>query len=279
VSRSRLEALAYRMLGSFADAEDVVQDARLRLLRQSEAPENEDAWLFRVVTNLSLDRLRARKRQRETYPGPWLPDPLPDESPEGVAELAEQLSIGLVMMLERLSPAERAVFVLREAFELSFDEIAGIVDASSESCRQRYRRARGHLSGEERFHAPPAEQRALLEQLLGAVAAQDYEQVVALFAEDCIAYADGGGVVTAAIRPVTQPGRLAQVTLHLAKKLRAEAGVMEFRWMSMNGGPAVLIVVDGEISSTLQVDVADGLIKRLYIVRNPDKLRHLTAQP
>lgn len=117
VSQSRLEQLAYRMLGSVADAQDVVQDARLRLLKQAVPPENEEAWLFRVVTNLSLDKLRAQKRHREAYPGPWLPEPLPTSEPDSMAELAESLSFGLVLMLERLSPAERAVFVLREGWK------------------------------------------------------------------------------------------------------------------------------------------------------------------
>ena len=126
MSASRLEHLAYRMLGSVADAEDVVQEARLKLLGLEKQPDNEDAWLFRVVTNLSLDKLRERKRRQERYPGPWLPDPLPTEQtghgdePEVLAELAENLSLGLVLMLERLSPAERAVFVLREGFDLGF---------------------------------------------------------------------------------------------------------------------------------------------------------------
>ena len=141
MSLSRLEQLAYRMLGSVADAEDAVQEARLRLLKQDPAPQNEEAWLFRVVTNISLDKLRALKRQREGYPGPWVPEPLPTDEPEGMAELAENLSLGLVMMLERLSPTERVVFVLREGFDLAFDDIGGIVDASPASCRQRFRRA------------------------------------------------------------------------------------------------------------------------------------------
>ena len=144
-SGSRLERLAYRMLGSVADAEDVVQEAQLRLLRQEEKPENEDAWLFRVVSNLSLDRLREQKRRREDYPGPWLPEPLPTGDPDNVAELAEDLSMGFVLMLERLSPAERAVFVLREGFDLSFADIGAALDASAASCRQRYKRAKDHL--------------------------------------------------------------------------------------------------------------------------------------
>ncbi|MGD8832546.1 MAG: sigma factor, partial [Pseudomonadales bacterium] len=131
MSRSRLEALAYRMLGSVADAEDVLQEARLRRLKLDSPPDNEEAWMVRVVTNLAVDRLREQKRRREAYAGPWLPEPLPTGAPEQVAELAEQLGIGLMLMLERLSPAERAVFVLRDGFDLGFADIGAMLDASA----------------------------------------------------------------------------------------------------------------------------------------------------
>ena len=262
MSLSRLELLAYRMLGTVADAQDVVQDARLRLLQQDPAPDNEDAWLFKVVTNLAVDRLRAQQRQRQQYPGPWLPEPLADADPAGVTELADQLSMGLILMLERLSPAERVVFVLREAFELGFDEIAGMIDSTAASARQRYRRAKLHLAAEDRFVAPVAAQQAMLEQLLGAVANQNYQQVVSLLADDCVVYADGGGVVSAAIRPVTGPERIAQVMLHLAKRL-ADDSVVEFRWLMLNAAPAVVMIADGLIHSALQLDTTEALIRRI----------------
>ena len=274
---SRLEGLAYRMLGSVADAEDVVQEARLRLLKQEAAPRNEEAWLFRVVTNLSLDRLREQKRRREDYPGPWLPEPLPTEGPADVAELAEDLSMGLVLMLERLSPLERAVFVLREGFDLSFDDIGTALDASAASCRQRYRRAKNHLQAPvPRRQEDPEEQRAMLERLLAAVAERDLDGLVALFAEDCVAYTDGGGVVSAAIIPVTEPRRIGQVIMHIGQKLLA-TGALEMSWQELNGGPGLLMVEDGALTSTLQLEVANGRIERLYIVRNPEKLAHLSA--
>lgn len=277
MSASRLEGLAYRLLGSVADAEDVVQEARLRLLKQAEAPANEDAWLFRVVTNLSLDRLREQKRRREDYPGPWLPEPLPTGEPDHVAELAEDLSMGLVLMLERLNPLERAVFVLREGFDLSFADIGAALDASAASCRQRYRRAKDHLQAPSPRGVNDVEaQQDMLERLLAAVADRDLEGLVSLFSEDCVAYADGGGVVTAAIIPVTDPRRIAQVTLHIGQKLLAE-GEVEFRWQSLNGGPGLLITLDGALVSTLQVEVENGRIEGLYIVRNPEKLAHLAA--
>lgn len=282
MSTSRLEALAYRMLGSVADAEDVLQEARLRRLKLASPPDNEEAWLTRVVTNLALDKLREQKRRRETYTGPWLPEPLltdaPEDvsGPEGVAELAEQLSMGLMLMLERLSPAERAVFVLREGFDLGFDDIGAMLDSTAASCRQRYRRAKTHLAGEGRSGTagPPEMQRRLLESMLSAVAERDLAGLVALFTEDCVAYADGGGVVSAAIIPVTDPRRIAQVTLHVVQKLAAEGG-LDIRWTTLNGNPGLLIGQGGRLVATVQVEAADGRIRRVYIVRNPEKLAHL----
>ena len=277
MSASRLEGLAYRMLGSVADAEDVVQEARLRLLKQAEAPDNEDAWLFRVVTNLSLDRLREQKRRREDYPGPWLPEPLPTGEPDHIAELAEDLSMGLVLMLERLSPVERAVFVLREGFELSFADIGAALDASAASCRQRYRRAKDHLNTPTPRNPDDADaQQIMLERLLAAVAERDLDGLVSLFSEDCVAYADGGGVVSAAIIPITDPRRIAQVTMHIAHKLMQE-GAVAFNWQALNGGPGLLVTLDGVLVSTVQLEVANGRVARLYIVRNPEKLAHLAT--
>lgn len=277
MSASRLEGLAYRMLGSVADAEDVVQEARLRLLKQAEMPDNEEAWLFRVVTNLSLDRLREQKRRREDYPGPWLPEPLPTGEPDHIAELAEDLSMGLVLMLERLSPVERAVFVLREGFELSFADIGAALDASAASCRQRYRRAKDHLNAPVPSAPEDVDaQQDMLERLLAAVAERDLDGLVSLFSEDCVAYADGGGVVSAAIVPITDPQRIAQVTMHIARKLMGE-GAVEFNWQALNGGRGLLVTLDGALVSTVQLEVIDRRIARLYIVRNPEKLAHLSA--
>jgi len=276
VSPSSLESLAYRMLGSMADAQDVVQEARLRLLQQDCAPDNEQAWLFRVVTNIALDRLRTRRRQRETYPGPWLPEPVLTEAgaPDALAGLAEELSVGLLLMFERLSPLERIVFVLREGFDLPFTDIAALTDSTPASCRQRYRRARANLSGEQRFPSPPETQRALLERLMLAVAERDFDQVVALFSEDAVIYTDGGGVVSAAVRPVTEPARIAQVILHLAAKTQAQGGI-EYRPVWLNGVPGLLLEQNGALHSSVQIDVRDDRIVRVYVVRNPQKLAGL----
>lgn len=267
---------AYRLLGSVADAEDVLQEARLRLHKQEPAPDNADAFVFRVVTNLALDRLRQQQRQRRLYPGPWLPAPLPTESPDGeaLAELAEELSLGFVLMLERLSPAERVVFVLREGFDYSFDEIGELIGVSAAACRQRLRRARANLREEKRFTTPPAEQRDLLDKLLLAVAEEDLGGLVQMFSEDTVVFADGGGIVSAAIRPVTGPERIVQVIAHLARKAGSE-GEITYEFIELNGGIGLLMRQDAQLHSCIQLDGADGVVTRLYISRNPEKMAHL----
>jgi RNA polymerase sigma-70 factor (ECF subfamily) len=280
---SRLESTtagrhAYRMLGSVADAEDVLQEAEVKLLKQKLPPDNPEAFLFRVVTNLALDRLRQHQRQRRLYPGPWLPDPLPTESmgAEALAELADELSLGFVLMLERLSPVERVVFVLREGFDYTFDEIGELIGAKASACRQRYRRARSHLGDEKRITTPAAEQQALLDKLLVAVAEEDLSGLVAMFSEDTVVFADGGGVVNAAIRPITGPARIAQVIVHLTRKA-GEEGEMTHEFIELNGGVGLLMRQDGNLHSCIQLDGIDGVVTRLYVSRNPAKIDHLLA--
>lgn len=276
---ARLHAVAYRLLGSVSDAEDVVAEARYRLLKRDQAPENESAFLTRVVTNLALDRLRARKREREAYVGPWLPEAWPAESADSEAEgealaaLAEQLGIGFMLLLERLSPGERAVFVLREGFDYSYDEIAGLVGASAAACRQRHRRAKARLAGEAGHQTPLAEQRVLLDRLLLAVAARDTDALVSMFSEESVMLSDGGGVVSAAIRPITGRERIAQVIMHLTGKPDAEA--LQMRHIRANGGMALLLHDAGEVHSCIQVEGSAGVVQRLYVMRNPEKMRHL----
>lgn len=250
-----------------------MQDARLRLLDQPSRPDNEEAWLFRVVTNLALDRLRARRRQE--YIGPWVPEPVTtDADPDDVAELAQDLSLGFVMMLERLSPAERVVFVLREGFDFSFGEIGAVLDASEAACRQRFRRARSALAGETRYVTPAKEQQRLLTDLLGAIAERDHDAVIGLLADDAVVYADGGGVVSAAIAPVTGVERIARVMLHLAAKAEREAAI-EVHYVALNQGVGALVLQGGRLHSCLQLEGNDGQIKRLFVMRNPRKLERL----
>ena len=265
----RLIALAYRMLGTMADAEDVLQDAYIRLQNQPAPPRNEEAYLFRVVANLSVDRLRHAKVQRSAYQGPWLPEPVADASE--VAELAEDLSLGFMFMLERLTPAERVVFVLREGFDFAFDEIGAVLGVSADAARQRMRRAKRRLSKAPPTSTPVGEQHALLDQLMMAVAQDDVEQLVALLHPEAVAYTDGGGVVSAAIVPVTDPRRIAQVTLHLVRRGEAEG---DFQMERLESGGGVLLVVrqGGAVHSVTQVTGEDGLVRQLFVMRNPEKL-------
>ena len=274
-SDARLRNVAYRMLGSVADAEDVVAEARYRLLKRDAPPDNESAFLMRVVTNLAVDKLRQRRRERDTYRGPWLPEPLPMEPASDATALAEQLGIGFLLMLERLSPAERVVFVLREGFDYSFDEIAHLVGSSAAACRQRARRAKAHLAGEPRYTTTQAEQQLLLDALLRAVAQRDVGALVSLFSEDSVVLSDGGGLVSAAIRPVTGPERIAQVIMHLAGKEDSQA--LQLAAVEVNGGVGIVLHEGGRPHSCVQVEGGQGVIRRLYIMRNPEKMGHLAS--
>ncbi len=265
--------LAYRMLGSVADAEDVLAEAQLRLLSRPNPPDNEEAFMFRVVTNLAVDLLRQRQRQRGRYPGPWLPEPLPTQSTdaEALAEFADELSLGFVLMLERLSPAERVVFLLREGFDYAFAEIGELIGVSAAACRQRYRRARSNLNNAKRFATPPDEQRALLDRLLLAVAEEDLVALVRMFSEDSVVLTDGGGIVSAAVRPVTGRERIAEVLLHLSRKAFAE-GDITYEFIELNGGVGLLLRQHGHLHSCFQVEGTGGVVKRLFVSRNPEKL-------
>lgn len=268
-AHARLKGLAYRMLGSVADAEDVVQDAYEKLRRCAEPPRNEEAWLFRVVANLAVDRLRWEKVRREAYVGPWLPEPVTDAS--GVAELAEDLSIAFLFMLERLTPAERVVFVLHEGFDLDCADIGSMLELTPAAARQRLHRARRRLAEVPAVQTSVAEQNALLDGLLMAVAEDDVDKLIALLHPQAVGYTDGGGVVSAALIPVADPRRIAQVTLHLVRKASAEGGLEISREQV---GSTVYMVVrqHGVVHSVTQVTGRDGRVGQIFVMRNPQKL-------
>jgi RNA polymerase sigma-70 factor (ECF subfamily) len=270
--RGRYLALAYRMLGSRADAEDVVQEAFLRTASGSVGVEHPQRYLLRVVANLCVDRLRAERVRRQAYPGPWLPEPvLSDDEPDGVSELAESLSMGFLLLLERLSPGERIVFVLREAFELDFTEIASILGISAEACRQRLSRARRHLKGQAPQQRDPEASRALLARLMSAVTEQRVDAVIELLADDAILISDGGGVASAAIRPVSGRERIARVMVHIAAR-EQEQGPLDLRFSNINGDWGLLIMRGETIHSAVTLELRDGRIRRIYVLRNPEKL-------
>jgi RNA polymerase sigma-70 factor (ECF subfamily) len=262
------------MLGTVEDAEDVVQDAFERLERHDGEVRDPQRFLMRVVTNLAIDRLRAEKVRRRDYVGPWLPEPVGQEAPLDLVELGEELSLGFMLLLDALSPAERVVFVLREGFDFSFDDIASILELSPAACRQRHSRAKKHLQGPPTATRPVQEKR-LLERLVEAVSAQRVEAVVELLSEDAVVLTDGGGVVSAAIRPVTGVERIAQVILHIAGRTLDEEGIA-YGFERVSGSWALVIRQHGRPHSCITVDVDGECIERIYVMRNPRKLSTFT---
>jgi len=271
---SRLKALAYSMLGSVEDAEEIVQEAQLRLYLADPKPNNENGFLFRIVSNLSIDRLRRKRVERRAYSGPWLPEPWQVDQSSQV-ELTQELTIGFLHLLEVLTPAERISYVLREAFDYSHGEIAEVLGVTPSAARQRNRRARVKLtekSPTQKF--PDAVCRSLLEQLVDCVVQDDVGRLVSLLADDVVAYTDGGGVVSAAIVPITNKSRVAQVALHLAKRGLAQAD-LELSYERVNGSWALLMRQAGAIHSLSFIEGREELITRIYVVRNPAKLQRI----
>ncbi|MFW6093071.1 MAG: sigma-70 family RNA polymerase sigma factor [Pseudomonadota bacterium] len=277
----RLERLAYRLLGSVEDAEDVVQDARVRLLALEHTPDNVDAYLFRVVANLAIDRLRRRKVERRTYPGPWLPEPLATpHAGEVEAARRDDLSVGLLLLLETVSASERVAFVLREAYELTFQEIGELLDIGTDACRQRYHRARRKLAARVPTSAPPEQHRRVLERLVDAVAAGDPEAVAELLTGDALLVTDGGGRVSAAVRPVAAPERIARVLVHLAS--REDLGDLRREFRALNDSTGLVLIRDlpkggAELYGCVQLEVRGEQVSRIFVVRNPTKLKRLSA--
>lgn len=268
---SQLKAVAYSMTGSWADAEEIVQEAHVRVLANPRDVDSQSAYLYRVVCNLAHDHLRKEKVRRREYFGPWLPEPVADEFLD-VAELHEELNMGFMLLLENLTPNERIVFVLREVFDFSHAELAAMLQVNVTAIRQRYSRAKtrmknaGHLP-----RAPSQEVRLLLEKMMQTVLAGDVDGLIALMNEDVIAITDGGGVVSAAIQPVIEPRRIATVIMHLVEKNLALADV-QFAFESINGSTALLICHRGSFHSATTLRVDDGKIDAIYVVRNPNKI-------
>ncbi len=276
--RPKLLSLAYRLLGRLGEAEEVVQDAFLRWFSTDQRAVREpQAFLMTTVTRLALDRLKSAHARREQYVGPWLPEPLVTEpGPSGALDALEQrdlISLGLLRLLERLSGAERAVFVLREAFDLSYDEIADMLGLSPANCRQLYARAQKHLASDRpRFSASPADHRRLLGEFHAAVQNGDTAGLRRLLSEQVVAYNDGGGRVRAARNPVRGADRVARLYIGLAAKYPdffAGARVVE-----INAAPALLMRLRGNLH-VIGIDVEDGRIRNVYAVANPEKLAHL----
>jgi len=276
--RGRLLGLAYRMLGSRSDAEDVVQDAYLRFAGAQEV-HNAEAFLVTVVTRLCLDRLKSARAQREVYVGPWLPEPVFDAeglSADAATELADDLSFALLLALDRLSPLERAAFLLHDVFDTPFPEIAAMLDRTEASCRQLASRARRAVRDERPAPAATPDSHARLLQAFGeAVASGNVAQLAELLRADAVALTDGGGRKTAALNPIVGADKIARFFIGLAAKnaghdIRVEPAMI-------NGAFGALLYLDGELDHTMSMAISGEKIAAIYIVRNPDKLRHLPA--
>ena len=275
--RRRLARLAYRMLGSVAEAEDVVQDAWLRWDRAGAGADNPQAWLMQTVTRLCLDRLKSARARRETYVGPWLPEPLVEELPEDPLEKAEDVSVAFLLALERLSPLERAVFLLHDVFDQDYGQIARQLDRGEAAVRQLASRARTHLKdGRPRFAVSTETSMKLAAAFLDAAARNDPETLSSLLAEDAILISDGGGKRPAALRPMV--GR--DDVMLLLKGIAARKGFdspTAMRPVLINGAPGVIMEVFDGVQTMAFEPGDDGLIAAIYIMRNPDKLGHVRA--
>lgn len=279
--RARLRALAYRLLGSVAEAEDTLQDAWLRW--SAVAPGSvgsAPAFLTTLVTRLALDRLRSARVARERYYGLWLPEPevadWDDGSEDGPGDGAESESVPLAMLLllERLVPEQRAVFVLREAMDLDYAEIAAMLGKSVEACRQIMRRARARMAEPSAALADPDAGRRLAAAFAEASVRRDYAAIVALLSDDAQWLSDGGGMVRTAVKPLFGADRIARFLIGVQRK----RGVgFRFVPVRVNGGPGLLTELGGSFRSVLAFDVADGRILRVYQVANPQKLERVSG--
>jgi len=276
--RNLLFTVAYEMLGSAADAEDVLQETWLRWGRVDLAQVRDPrAYLVRTTTRQALNRLRTTRRRKEAYVGSWLPEPLltaPDVAED--VELAESVSMALLLVLETLSPTERAAFVLREAFDVSYDEIAAVVDKSPAAVRQIVHRARQHVAARRpRVSVTPGETRAALESFRRAVQTGDPQALLDVLAPEVVLVADGGGHRQAALRPVTGADKVARL---LFGGLSRTTGTLAADLTVINGNPALLLRLDGELDGILAAHVEDGRIVGLYYVRNPEKLSRVESE-
>jgi len=277
--RPRLQGIAYRMLGSIAEAEEVVQDVWLRWHEAArEALDNPDGWLVTVATRLAIDRYRAVKVQREHYVGQWLPEPhLTDSpsSPEQILERADELSLAFLMVLERLSPEARAAFVMREVFDADYADVARTIDKSEAACRQLVSRAKAQLKqARPRYEVPPDTHERLLRRFAEALTGQDFSVIRELLDDEAELIGDGGGRVPA-FAHLAGGQRIAQ--LFFAASLR-HRGAVRIEVVKLNGEWGLLRFIDGELESAQAIETDGERVVRIHSQRNPDKLAHIAAQ-
>lgn len=275
--RSRLQGIAYRMLGSVAEAEEVVQDAWLRWHEADKAAlGSAEAWLVTVVTRLSIDRLRAAKVQREHYVGAWMPEPTltggPD-TPEQLLERADNISVAFLAVLERLAPEARAAFLLREVFDADYDEVARTLGKSEAACRQLVHRAKAQVQeARPRFQVPRETHQRLLRAFADAAARGSLQELKALMAEDVELIGDGGGKVQSFSKVLRGSQRLAQLYFALWRRMGA---AVRMELVELNGEPGLLRFLDGELESAQTFEIESERIVRVRVQRNPDKLARI----
>lgn len=268
--RPLMLSIAYRMVGSFSEAEDLVQEAFLRLHLQEDAVESPRAWLTTVTTRLAIDHLRSARVRREQYPGTWLPEPvLADPAPDAAIG-GETLSYAVLVMLERLSPVERAVFVLREAFDFGYDEIAQMIGKSEVNARQLASRARRHMGErKQRFEAP----RDLVRRFIEALRDGEPQRFLELLADDVAFYGDGGGKAPAIGRPLHGAEAVARVLAGFSRVgRRRKIGALP---AEVNGGPGMVVYENDRLIAVWAFELSDGAVQTIHGVVNPDKLAHL----
>jgi RNA polymerase sigma-70 factor (ECF subfamily) len=275
-NRRRLFGLAYRMLGSRAEAEDVVQDAFVRWHQSDRsAIRNAEAWLVTTATRLAIDRLRALKTEREAYVGPWLPEPMMRDhppSPDHHVELAADLSMAFLVLLERLGPEERAAFLLHDVFDFGYAEIATVLDKSEDACRQIVSRARSRVRSErQRYQPKEAERLSLLQRFRDALEARDEQTLLKLFAPDATWTADGGGKTAASPRPIEGAAKIVRLVLTLRERL--QTGVTELDLVDVNGETGLRVRSHGQVIAVMSMLTDGEQIHGVYAVVNPDKLR------
>lgn len=275
--RPRLTRIAYRMLGSVAEAEDIVQDAYLRWHGADRAAvADPKAFLSKTVTRLCLDHLKSARVRRETYIGPWVPEPMIETIEQ---DEADDITLTLMMALERLSPLERAAFLLHDVFGQDFGEVAQAIERDAAACRQLASRAREHVrAAKPRFPVSPAQGADIARAFFAASRSGEVAPLQALLARDVTLYSDGGGKRLAALNPIH--GDL-NVARFVAGVMRKAAPVPAFGWRYevVDGLPGVVVVENGEVMQTMAFEIDDGRITAIYVVRNPDKLKHVSARP
>ncbi|MEH7122429.1 RNA polymerase sigma-70 factor [Bacillus sp. JJ1773] len=272
-----LFSLAYRMLGSVMDAEDIVHEAFLLLGEANNETKinNMKAYLCKIVTNRCIDKLRSAAKQREVYIGQWLPEPIVEDdidNPSISLDKKESISMAYLLLLQQLTEVERAVFLLREVFQYEYEDIASIVGKSSTNCRQIFHRAKKGIMHKTYSEKSDHHSKTYIEKFSQAVLDGNIDLIHAMLTKDAVFYSDGGGKVTAALRPIFSADHIARFLLGVITKLPENAA---YQFKNVNGSPGMVVIIDGRIDYVVSIEVNDGKIAKIYMVSNPDKLIHL----